>query len=92
MPPATQAGLIEAVKQVGFPVVVAGVLIWIGKEQIETASARFDRQQEFITQTLSVQLEKSTTVMAAVNETMKRLADEQEDTRALMREIREEKP
>lgn len=87
MPPLMQQTLLDAVKQVGFPIVVAGVLLWMGNEQVRVTSERFDKQQQFITQTLSQQLEKSTTVIAAINETLKSLAVEQRETRAVMAEL-----
>lgn len=87
-----RTNIIEIVKQLGFPTVVAGVLLWIGNGQIELAGKRFDDQQLFITTTLTTQIEKSNAVLMAINDTLKRLADEQSQTRDVLREVQHSQP
>jgi hypothetical protein len=77
----------EFIKSVGVPTAVLCAFMWVGKQQMDLASARFDKQQTFIVETLSLQLDKSTAVMGAINETLKRMADEQRETRAVLREV-----
>lgn len=79
--------LTQFVNSVGVPTAVLCAFMWVGKQQMDLASARFDRQQAFIVETLSTQLDKSTTVMSAINETLRQMATEQRETRAVMRSV-----
>jgi hypothetical protein len=88
------AWITDLIKSVGFPIVVALALLWAGREQITISNARYDKQQDLFAQTISTQLAQSTaaltqstTVMGAINETLKRTADEQRETRAVMRSV-----
>ncbi len=92
---AAKAHWADIVKQLGFPIVVASVLLYVGQQQIEIAGQRFDKQQEFITTTLTITLEKSNAVISAINVTLTainitlaRLADEQVQTRQVIRDLR----
>jgi len=62
---------IEVIKSVGFPIVVASLLMWVWFEATKEDRIRMIEQERFIRDTLTLKLDESTKVMEKIEAEMR---------------------